>query len=182
MCFFHGLTVASRPGPTNCRGFTITFRHTIFGRTPMDEWSARRRGLCQPTHNIRKKGGIRNRNPNKRETADPRLKPRPLEPVLYQYTQRLNYKWAIIGTCGLFWSMPPQTCAAPRLRLFGLLNPIFGQVVGHHERRIGPSHSLYLHCTEVSQCSFNQFPGCNSKPDRSVWEAVAHVAMAASCV
>ena len=32
----HGTTVPSRPGP-HCRGFTITFRHTTVGRTPLDE-------------------------------------------------------------------------------------------------------------------------------------------------
>jgi hypothetical protein len=35
------------------RGFTITliFRHTTFGRTPLDERSARRRDLYLTTHN-----------------------------------------------------------------------------------------------------------------------------------
>ena len=34
------------------RGFTITLRHTTVGRTPLDEWSARRRDLTtQSTHN-----------------------------------------------------------------------------------------------------------------------------------
>jgi len=33
------------------RGFTITFRHTTPGRTPPDEWAARRRDLYMTTHN-----------------------------------------------------------------------------------------------------------------------------------
>jgi hypothetical protein len=33
------------------RGFTITLRHTTLGRTPLDEWSARRRDLYLTTHN-----------------------------------------------------------------------------------------------------------------------------------
>jgi len=33
------------------RGFTITLRHTAFGRTPPDERSARRRDLYLATHN-----------------------------------------------------------------------------------------------------------------------------------
>jgi hypothetical protein len=38
------------------RGFTIThFRHTTFGRTPLDEWSARRSDLYLPTHNTNKR-------------------------------------------------------------------------------------------------------------------------------
>jgi hypothetical protein len=38
-------------GPPHYRGFTITLRHTTFGRTPLDEGSARRRELCLTTHN-----------------------------------------------------------------------------------------------------------------------------------
>ena len=40
----------SRPGPSHYRGFTITFRHTILGRTPLDEWSARLRDPHLWTH------------------------------------------------------------------------------------------------------------------------------------
>jgi hypothetical protein len=32
------------------RGFAITHRHTTLGRTPLDEWSARRRDLYLTTH------------------------------------------------------------------------------------------------------------------------------------
>jgi len=45
MILFHGVTAPSWLGPSYCRGFTITLRHTTFGRTPLDEWSARRRDL-----------------------------------------------------------------------------------------------------------------------------------------
>jgi hypothetical protein len=34
--------------PPRCWGFEITLRHTTLGRTPLDEWSARRRDLWQP--------------------------------------------------------------------------------------------------------------------------------------
>jgi hypothetical protein len=38
------------------RGFTITlFRHTTFGRTPLDEEPARRRDLYLTTHNTHKR-------------------------------------------------------------------------------------------------------------------------------
>ena len=37
------------PRPPHCRGFTITV-----GRTPLDEWSARRRDLYLTTHNTHK--------------------------------------------------------------------------------------------------------------------------------
>jgi len=38
------------PGPPHCRGFTITFRHTTFGRTPLEEWSAPSRDLYLTTN------------------------------------------------------------------------------------------------------------------------------------
>jgi hypothetical protein len=54
---------------------------TTVGRTPLEEWSARRRDLYL-THtqhsqhtNIHALGGIRTRNPSRRATADPRLRP-----------------------------------------------------------------------------------------------------------
>ena len=49
--FPHGTTAPSRPGPPHYRGFTITFRHTTLGRTPLDEWPARRTDLYLTTHN-----------------------------------------------------------------------------------------------------------------------------------
>jgi len=41
VCFFNA-TATSGPGPPHYWGFTITLRHTSLGRTPLDEWSARR--------------------------------------------------------------------------------------------------------------------------------------------
>jgi hypothetical protein len=58
-------------------------RRTLFGRTPLFEWSARSRDLYLTTHNIHKRqtdihdpGGIRTYNPSKQEAADPLLRPR----------------------------------------------------------------------------------------------------------
>jgi len=46
------LDTTSGPGPPQYRGFTITLRHSTFGRTPLDESSARRRDLyLATTHN-----------------------------------------------------------------------------------------------------------------------------------
>jgi hypothetical protein len=45
----------SRPGPTHYQGFTITLIHTTLGRTPLDEWSARRRDLYLITQYIHKR-------------------------------------------------------------------------------------------------------------------------------
>jgi hypothetical protein len=53
--FSSGATAPSGPGPPHYRGFAITLRHTTFGRTPLDEWSARRRDLYLTTHNSRKR-------------------------------------------------------------------------------------------------------------------------------
>jgi hypothetical protein len=43
------------PWPPHYRGFKITLRHTTLGRTPLDEWSARRRNLYLTTHNAHKR-------------------------------------------------------------------------------------------------------------------------------
>jgi hypothetical protein len=53
--FFYGTTAPSGPGPSHCRGFSITPRHTTFGRTLLDEWSARRRDLYLTTHDTHKR-------------------------------------------------------------------------------------------------------------------------------
>jgi len=64
----------SVPGPSHYRGFTIIFRQTTLGKTPLDEWSARRRDLYLTTHNIHKRqtsmslAGF--------EPSDPHLRPR----------------------------------------------------------------------------------------------------------
>jgi len=39
---FRGATPPGGPEPPHCQGITITLRHTTLGRTPLDEWSARR--------------------------------------------------------------------------------------------------------------------------------------------
>ena len=66
------------PESRHCRGFTITFRHTTVGRTPLDEWSARRTDNTQHSQqtDIHAPGGIQTHNPSKRSAADPRLRPR----------------------------------------------------------------------------------------------------------
>ena len=43
------------PGPPQYRCFTITFRHTTLGKTPLDELSARRRDLYLTKHNTHKR-------------------------------------------------------------------------------------------------------------------------------
>jgi hypothetical protein len=77
----HGATAPSGPGNPHYRGFTITLSYTTLGRTPLDEWSARRRDLYLRTHNTHKTDihdpcGIRTRSPSKWAAADPRLRQR----------------------------------------------------------------------------------------------------------
>jgi hypothetical protein len=43
------------PRAPHCRGFEITFRLTTLERTPLDDWSARRRDLYLTTHNTHKR-------------------------------------------------------------------------------------------------------------------------------
>ena len=45
----------SGPRPPHYRMFMITLRHTTLGRTPLGEWSARRRDLYLTTHNTHKR-------------------------------------------------------------------------------------------------------------------------------
>jgi hypothetical protein len=52
----HGATAPSGPGPPHYWGFTITLRQrNTLGRSPLDEWSARRRDLYLTTHNTHKR-------------------------------------------------------------------------------------------------------------------------------
>jgi hypothetical protein len=59
MCIlFHGATVPNGPRPPHYRGLKITLRHTTFGKTPLNERSARRRVLYLTTHNNQKETDI----------------------------------------------------------------------------------------------------------------------------
>jgi len=53
--FPHGATALSRPGPPQYRGFSISLRQTIFGRTPLGHRSAQRINLYLTTHNTHKR-------------------------------------------------------------------------------------------------------------------------------
>jgi hypothetical protein len=50
VCEFHGASAPSGPGSPHYRGSTITLRHNILGRTPLDEWSALHRDLYLTTY------------------------------------------------------------------------------------------------------------------------------------
>ena len=53
--FCQDSTASSRPRPPHYCCFTVTLRHTTLGRTPLDEWSARRRDLYLTAHNSHKR-------------------------------------------------------------------------------------------------------------------------------
>ena len=61
---FHDATAPSGPVPPHYRGFMITLRHTTHGRTPLDEWTARRKDLYLTTHNTHKRYSCPRRNSN----------------------------------------------------------------------------------------------------------------------
>ena len=50
-----GPTASSRQDPFHFRGLTIALRHITLDKTPLDEWSARRRDFCLTTHDIHKR-------------------------------------------------------------------------------------------------------------------------------
>ena len=79
-----------------------TSRHTTVGRTPLDEWSARRRDAYLTTHNTHNRlhapGGIQTYNHSRRAASDPRLRPRrhwDLHKMLLGWPNH----WRIGGTC-----------------------------------------------------------------------------------
>jgi len=56
LLFPHGATSPSGPWPPHYWGFTITLIwHITLGRTPLDEWSDRRKDLYLTTHNTHKR-------------------------------------------------------------------------------------------------------------------------------
>jgi len=78
--FCHGSTALSGLGLQIVPFFEITLRHTTLGRTPLDEWSCRRRDLYLTTHNTRKvqpympKSEFEPAVPRKQAAADPTLR------------------------------------------------------------------------------------------------------------
>jgi len=76
------------PSRCRCRVYLTLITHNdarththIPRRTPLDEWSARRRELYLRTNSTHRRhihasSGIQTRNPNKQAAADPRLRPR----------------------------------------------------------------------------------------------------------
>ena len=87
-CFIYSFFLPSRNSPQCVWASSITRflehtqRRTTVGRTPLDEWLARRRDLYLTTHNIHNRqtsmlpGGIRTHNFSRQAAVDLRLRPR----------------------------------------------------------------------------------------------------------
>ena len=75
--FPHGATALSGPGSPHDRGFTFTLGHTTLGRTPLEEWSARRRDLYLSIQNTRDRHLYprRDSNPQFHQASDRRPTP-----------------------------------------------------------------------------------------------------------
>ena len=109
----------SEPGPPRCWCFTITFRHTTLGRSPLDKWSARHRDLLpdntqhsQQT-DIHVPSGIRIRNSCKLAAADHCLNL--LTPTGHVMHQQFNiqrlYVLPTLYLCFVFIWEQTATCA-----------------------------------------------------------------------
>ena len=111
-------TMAQQP-PVG-QGLPITLRHTTLGRTPLHEWSARRRDLCLTRHNTHNRyshvpGWTRTHNPSKRAAPDPRLRPRGhWNRRLTLDWQNSSLQWTILWRCVRIWYITQSALAACR--------------------------------------------------------------------
>jgi len=76
---FHGSITPSGLRSPHYRDFVITLKHSTLGKSPLEEWSARRRDLYLKKHNTHKRGisiPLWDSNPQSQEraAADPRLR------------------------------------------------------------------------------------------------------------
>jgi hypothetical protein len=105
----NGAATPSGPGPPHCWGFTITLRHTTLGRTPLDEWSARRTELYVTKHSTHKRETfvpLRDSNPQSQHTNGRRSTPQKTRPLgsayIYMYINRSSFV-AKYRICCEFW-------------------------------------------------------------------------------
>ena len=111
----NGSTAPSGPGPPHYRGFTIALRHAMLGRTPLEEWPARRIDLYLPTHNT-----------HKRQTSMPQAgfeptipgSERPQTHALHRAPTGIGTGFVYGGQSGLFVKLAPHLLI-PRLRISG---------------------------------------------------------------
>jgi hypothetical protein len=100
----------SGPGPPHDRGFTITLRHTSLGRTPLDEWSARRRDLYLIPHDTHKRQtSIPQRDSNPQSQQANGRRPTP-ETALPLWSAFISLLWCINrrGVCSVLYFYHPS--------------------------------------------------------------------------
>ena len=84
LIFLPGRNSPSGPWPPHYRGFTITLRHTILGRTPLDEWSACRTDLYLTSPNNHKRETsmpLRDSKPQSQQASSRRPTPYTARPL-----------------------------------------------------------------------------------------------------
>ena len=126
-----------------------THWHIIIGRTPLDEWSARRKDLYLTTHNAQETdfhahGGIRNLDRTKRAAADLRRRPfRNLDRqvvfiiiIIIIITWRYSPTWALASCAirlhwSLFWAFLPH----PSIPISRRPSRTSSSIYSRHKRR-----------------------------------------------
>jgi hypothetical protein len=104
LCITFHFLLARQPPEVMASSFTKcldhTQRRTTVGRTPLDEWSARRRDLYLITHNTKKQTStsLRNSNPQSQQASARRATPctaRPLGPEHNYWTKGYWESWLL---------------------------------------------------------------------------------------
>jgi hypothetical protein len=119
-------------GRLNFRGFAITyFRHTTLGKTPLDEWSARRRDLYLTTHNT-----------HNRQTSMP---PAGFEPRIPASERPQTHSSVRVATTGsLLYVNQHGNVTHFAMTTEGSVNPILSQVRSSCLKAIDVSNTLCL--------------------------------------
>ena len=116
----------------------ITLRHTTVGRTPLDEWSARRRYLYLTTHNTHERYTSmprRDSNPQSQHASCRRHTTRPVEWAVVSITRhkcQMKTRVNVIFCVALICYQSDQASDVPSvLELHPLLSPHMWQVPMH---------------------------------------------------
>ena len=140
-----------RCGPTRARASSLLRlldhiqRRTTVGRTPLDEWSARRRDLYLTTHNRQTSRPLWNSNPQSQQARGRRPTPyttRPVGPAQRKYTK-------ISGEPSSYVSIQLTTVIA--LTIFSHCLSFVGYDLGIYPSEYGPcSANFWMH----KRCAF----------------------------
>jgi hypothetical protein len=129
----------SGPRPTHWRGFMIILIHTTLGRTPLDEWPARRRDLYLTTHNA-----------HSRQTSMP--------PVGFEPTTQANERPQTHALDDAATGICIQCTLQTDKLLLMVINTIISKLLQLF--CFSPSYSLQL-CSNIVSCSnYTYFSTC----------------------